>query len=516
VGETWHYTATHTVSQAEIDAGGLITNVATADSNETDPSSDDASVPVEQRPRLAVDKAVVGVFGGNENGTADLAGEVIRYSVLVYNPGNETLTGVSVVDPVTGLSINGLTLAPGASRTYETSYTITQADMDSYAGGDGQIENTATADSDQTASVSDTKLVPLQVRPALSVNKVLAFIDDGNGNTVADSAGDVLHYTIEVVNTGTVTLTGLRVSDELTGLNSNGRALAPGERVLIETQYVLTLADLDGNGGGDGYIDNLATADSDQTEPVSDAESAALVRSIALNFDKAFVNVTAGNGNALADAADDVLNFSLIITNPGTVTLTDLRVQDPLTGLDQYVASLAPGASQSFAGSYVLQQSDLDTRGGGDGLLDNVAIAQANGSISVSDSEAVSLVYAPRIDLTKFVSVDNGVTWIDANVAPGPTLDPATGFKPLFRFVVTNVGNISLPGVELTDNKYDLNGAEPGRSHLFGALAVGQSAEWIFDGATFETGLQSDVATAVVVGMPAVSDVDNVYYTGGI
>jgi hypothetical protein len=145
-----------------------------------------------------------------------------------------------------------------------------------------------------------------------------------------------------------------------------------------------------------------------------------------------------------------------------------------------------------------------------------VAIAQANGSISVSDSEAVSLVYAPRIDLTKFVSVDNGVTWIDANVAPGPTLDPATGFKPLFRFVVTNVGNISLPGVELTDNKYDLNGAEPGRSHLFGALAVGQSAEWIFNGATLETGLQSDVATAVVVGMPAVSDVDNVYYTDGI
>jgi uncharacterized repeat protein (TIGR01451 family) len=50
VGETWTYTATHGVTQAEIDAGQRIFNVATARSNETEPATDDASVPVEQRP----------------------------------------------------------------------------------------------------------------------------------------------------------------------------------------------------------------------------------------------------------------------------------------------------------------------------------------------------------------------------------------------------------------------------------------------------------------------------------
>jgi uncharacterized repeat protein (TIGR01451 family) len=465
---------------------------------------------------LAIDKAVLGVFGGNDNGTADLAGEVIRYSILVYNPGNQTLTGVSVVDPVTGLEIGDVTLAPGASRVYETAYTITQADMDSRAGGDDHIENTVLADSDQTESVSDSKSVPLQVRPALSVNKVAVAVDGGNGNTLADAAGDVLHYTIEVVNTGTVTLTGLRVTDPLTGLDSNGRSLAPGQSVLFETQYVLTQPDIDGNGGGTGYILNTAQVLSDQVSPQADTESVALVRSIALGFDKAFSGVSEGNGNAVADAAGDVLNFRFVVTNPGTVTLTNVRVQDPLTGLDQTLPSLAPGASQTLVGSYVLQQADLDSRGGGGGILNNSAVATANGSISVSDAESVSLVYAPRVDLTKFVSVDNGVTWIDANVGPGPLLDPATGFKPLFKFVVANVGNITLPGVEVTDNKYDLNGADPGTAHIFGELAVGAVAEWIFDGAPFEPGLQSDVATAVVVGMPQVSDVDNVYYTGGI
>ena len=55
VGETWGYTAAHTVTQAEIDAGGnfdgpdadslfdQLRNVATADSNETGPDTDDAS-----------------------------------------------------------------------------------------------------------------------------------------------------------------------------------------------------------------------------------------------------------------------------------------------------------------------------------------------------------------------------------------------------------------------------------------------------------------------------------------
>ena len=60
VGETWGYTATHTVTQAEIDSNGGgdgdLDNTATADSNETDPDTDDASVPVAQNPALNIVK----------------------------------------------------------------------------------------------------------------------------------------------------------------------------------------------------------------------------------------------------------------------------------------------------------------------------------------------------------------------------------------------------------------------------------------------------------------------------
>ena len=76
VGETWGYTAAHTVTQAEIDAGGnfdgpdadslfdQLRNVATADSNETGPDTDDASVPVAHTPSLNIVKDVSSVTGG--------------------------------------------------------------------------------------------------------------------------------------------------------------------------------------------------------------------------------------------------------------------------------------------------------------------------------------------------------------------------------------------------------------------------------------------------------------------
>ena len=54
VGETWSFTAAHTVTQAEIDSNGggngQLENTATADSNETGPDTDDASAPVVYNP----------------------------------------------------------------------------------------------------------------------------------------------------------------------------------------------------------------------------------------------------------------------------------------------------------------------------------------------------------------------------------------------------------------------------------------------------------------------------------
>ena len=74
-------------------------------------------------------------------------------------------------------------------------------------------------------------------------------------------------------NTGTKTLHNVTVVDTLTTLTcvpaSPVATLAPGGTVTCTGTYVVTQADIDNNGNPnpDGFIHNVATGDSDDTEP---------------------------------------------------------------------------------------------------------------------------------------------------------------------------------------------------------------------------------------------------------
>ena len=85
VGETWGYTAAHTVTQAEIDCNGggdgELENTATADSNETGPDTDDATVPVAQQP--GAEHREGRVERDRRHGGAPTAGDVINYTITV-------------------------------------------------------------------------------------------------------------------------------------------------------------------------------------------------------------------------------------------------------------------------------------------------------------------------------------------------------------------------------------------------------------------------------------------------
>src|SRR5262245_13051963 len=159
------------------------------------------------------------------------------------------LTGVTVVDPLTGQNISGVTLAPGASQTFNSSYTLAQADLDNHGGGDNDIDNTATADSNETGPVSDSVEVPLVgITPAIAIDKEFVNVTGGNGNALADAVGDVLNYTVTVTNTGNVTLTLVAVLAILTGQNISGVTLAPGASQTFNSSYTLAQADLDNHG----------------------------------------------------------------------------------------------------------------------------------------------------------------------------------------------------------------------------------------------------------------------------
>ena len=235
------------MTQADIDGNGGgdgdIDNTATADSNETGPASDSAAVPLAQSPALTIAKTVSSVVGDTTPPfLVDQAGDVISYSILVTNTGNQTLTAVSVADPritnldcdpLAGNQTTGFALAPGATVTCTGTYTVTQADIDDNGGGDGDIDNTATADSDQTGPESDSAAVPLDQTPALSIEKTVTGVDaDTTAPFLVDAAGDVISYSILVTNTGNQTLTGVSVADlRITNLDCDPACGQPDDRL---------------------------------------------------------------------------------------------------------------------------------------------------------------------------------------------------------------------------------------------------------------------------------------------
>src|SRR5262249_35849829 len=263
---------------------GNIDNTATAAIYHTAQTTASAHVPISLHDALPIYKQVVGVDTAG-NGILDHAGETIDYDLVVTNTGNETLTGVTVVDPLTGTNVNVGTLLVGATSTVHSHYSITQQDIDSKATLEpnnvvaGKIDNTATADRDKTAPTSDSAQVPIVQNPHMSITKSASI--EGGGH--ADQAGDIIDYTVTLTNDGNVTLHDVVVTDVfgpgVAGFQSTNTLtstinptvydpnhdgiLEVGETWTLTYNHVVTSADLTSGGGdGDGKLDNTATAES--------------------------------------------------------------------------------------------------------------------------------------------------------------------------------------------------------------------------------------------------------------
>jgi Ca2+-binding RTX toxin-like protein len=276
VDETWTYSGSYTVTQADIDDNGnydapddddedndgVIRNVATAGSDQTDPVSDDATVPVIQQPGMSIVKEVSGITGGTETGEVDSAGDVIHYTITVTNTGNVTLTGVTVIDTLLGPLSGpvGDTDGDGAldvdeTWTYSGSYTVTQADIDAGGNSDSdgdeafdQLRNVATAGSDQTDPVSDDAAVPV-IQPVFIV-----------GSNTNDKDGNTDPHTVPRVGGPTAgVIAGLGGSDILIGDPGAQPQIQPGD----DANIILVLdssGSMNENIGGQTRLDALKTS----------------------------------------------------------------------------------------------------------------------------------------------------------------------------------------------------------------------------------------------------------------
>jgi len=255
-------------------AGTLISNQGLVDSEQTVPTPSDADglpengfqptdVPVGGQPPLGspltAEKRVTLVEDVGDNGAVN-PGDGLRYSLVLSNLGDETLTNVELSDGIpAGLSYvsgsaqhqkgtvtvsdralewTGLSLEPGTFTILTFEVTVDTPLFNSDDNLDTEtFTNQGVIDSDQTSpGLTDSNgdpsdgFQPTTIdattgdgEPQLDVQKRWALVQDFNGNGLANP-GDELGYGIRITNSGSAATRNARMRDEI----PDSTSLVPG------------------------------------------------------------------------------------------------------------------------------------------------------------------------------------------------------------------------------------------------------------------------------------------------
>ncbi|MFC3195397.1 hypothetical protein ACFODZ_14175, partial [Marinicella sediminis] len=152
------------------------------------------------------------------------------------------------------------------------------------------------------------------------------------------------------------TLNNVTVSDPMITPNSNSCAtLAPGATCVLVGTYVVQQSDVD-----NGSITNTGTGDSDETPPDDDTVITLIGSNPALETDKSYTSNADEDGSGTITVGD-TLTFTIVVTNIGNITLTQVTVTDNMITPNSTVCPVVPvGNTCVLVGTYVVQQSDVD------------------------------------------------------------------------------------------------------------------------------------------------------------
>jgi uncharacterized repeat protein (TIGR01451 family) len=502
--DTTHFTGTYTITQADMDLGH-VDNTALVDSlapdgvthvqDSSDPGVFTTNGPtvtaLNQAPKIALLKKLntANPYTDTNNDTVLDAGDVIHYVFTVSNPGNVTLSNVSVVENLAGAIMSGgpiASLAPGAvdATTFTANYTVTNADMAA-----GTVSNTATATgkpplgnnvSDGSDPIDPTKNNPtvtaISPQPGLAVIKKIAGITDrSNGGLSATpdgitNAGDILNYTFEVKNTGNVNLTNVYVTDpNATVIGAHIPTLLAGytDTTTFTGAHVITPADMlagsilnQATGFGTAPNGTTYSDPSDNNSFVeNDVTTFTFPNAPAVALVKTVSSISDLNGNGFNDEGD-VIQYAFAVTNIGNTILKNIYITDP-NGVvaGGPLASLAVGATNSttFTATHAINAADITL-----GAVENQATAHAATANSTgeftdksdSSSTAGDLPTVTALQLAPAVALVKTVKSITDKNGNGVT---DVGDEINYGFIITNTGAFDLTNLILTDGNATLS-----------------------------------------------------------
>jgi gliding motility-associated-like protein/uncharacterized repeat protein (TIGR01451 family) len=228
------------VTQADIDAGTALVNVAVIDTDQTDPQQAEATTTISQIAAWSMTK-----IAAEEN--YDAAGDILHYTIAINNDGNVSIGNITVTDPGANagsiIRTGGDTdtdnrLDPDETWVYTASHTVSQADIDA-----GHFTNTATATGSTIASGTITSTASADV---IGLQKPQLTLVKAADRTEYTAPGEVINYTLRVTNTGNVTVTGITMTDLIATLTCTGApyTLAPGATANCTATHTVTMAEI--------------------------------------------------------------------------------------------------------------------------------------------------------------------------------------------------------------------------------------------------------------------------------
>ena len=499
-GATREFSATHTVTEADVKAGKVV-NTATAKG--TSPDTDKPEVDTDGKKEDATDAAKAALTvtktaeqNGTGEGGAFKLGEEISYTITVANTGNQTVKNITVSDPKADdfedQAIDSL--KPGKSKTYTVKHKVTQEDILA-----GTVANVATAkgeDSDGnevTAKGKDTKTIDA-LNTTLDVTKIASEPADGE----AYKLGEKVTYTITVKNSGNVDYTNVRVADKKTGLSETIDKLAVGETKKFTTTHAIDQSDIvagvyantvtakaDAVAKTDGS-DTTVTPEGSATETIGkDTDDKKIIEGSAdLTVKK---TVTSEPANGKAYVLGEKIAYKIVVTNNGNLTAKNFQVVDnnadgfkPVT-----VSSLDPGKStDAIVAEHVVTSDDIKA-----GTVQN----EATTSGGTTDDAKVTPNPTPGKTDTDTDALDTTLDVTKTASKPADGKAYKLGETVTYTVTVTNKGNVPYTNVKVED-------ANTGLSETIASLAVGGSKKFTtthaIDQADIVAGSYKNTATA--------------------
>lgn len=352
------------------------------------------------------------------------SGGTALFTITISNPGPVLVTTLQVFDTRSPDCARTFpSLAVGASVSYtcsKTGVTATFTNQISVMGRNNTHKDVwAVASANVTVSTA---------HPHIILAKTVF-------PTTYNNLGESLNYTYLATNDGNVPLTNVTISDpKLPAFSctpSQPAVLAVGATLSCSAAHTVTLSDLDSG----SFADNATVSGTPPSGPVVTAavsNTASAVQNPAISLAK---NASTPTYSTLGQSID----YTLIATNSGNVTLTSVSISDPTLGalVCTQPVTLAPAATLSCTASHLVTQADLDS-GSFANTASTIGTPPVGSPVTGTADRTVTAVQTPALTLAK-VMTGSPYSLV------GDVLN--------YSLTATNSGNVTLTNVSIVDLK---------------------------------------------------------------